>query len=87
MEFDWDEEKRRTNLIKHGIDFMTATQIFWGRFREVPAKTSLEGQEARYVGFGYVNSVAVAVVYVKVGKSIRIISARRASRRERKKYY
>jgi len=34
MDYEWDEDKRQTNIVKHGIDFVAAVKIFDGRFIE-----------------------------------------------------
>src|ERR1700740_1659241 len=83
--FEWDENKRRSNVIKHGIDFSDATEAFY----DPAALTFLSPyttHERRYVTIGAVRGVLIAVVSTSRGGAIRIISARAARRSERQKY-
>jgi hypothetical protein len=86
MEFEWDENKRQSNLSKHGIDFVDAAKIF-----DRPVLERVDNRydygETRIVGLGEVNGVVLFVVYTWRGEVRRIISARRATKRERNKYY
>jgi uncharacterized DUF497 family protein len=82
--FEWDEEKRATNLVKHGIDFFDVHRIFEEDVVLVPSD---RGIERRYAVFGNLDrEVIVAICAIRTG-SCRWISARRASRNERKKYH
>jgi uncharacterized protein len=83
MLFEWDESKRRANLVKHLIDFQDATQIFDGPVFE---KTRLRHGEDRVLAIGLMQDVEIVVVYLVRGKRRRIISARRAHRHERQAY-
>ena len=82
MEFEWDPEKARTNRTKHGIEFADAV----GAFFDPLALTMVEEhtEEPRYVTIGS-DSMArtLVVVYTKRRGRIRLISARKATRRER----
>ena len=86
MEFEWDPAKAASNLTKHGIDFDEAIAVF-----DDPRMLSIVDPrsygETRYVAIGTVGGRTLAVVYTNRGNQIwRIISARRASRRERTAY-
>jgi uncharacterized DUF497 family protein len=85
MNFEWDEDKRLSNIEIHGIDFFGARHLFDGRPRydfESP-----RGGEHRILSIGELNGVIVAVAWTKRGADIvRIISARRARNEEEKKY-
>ncbi|OCH99186.1 hypothetical protein A8135_08030 [Legionella jamestowniensis] len=83
--FEWDENKRQSNIDKHGIDFEDAIQIFKDRMR-VEASSSQKDEE-RYITFGVVNEVVLAVVYTNRNNVKRIISARVAHENERRIYY
>ena len=83
MLFEWDEGKRETNLRKHRIDFQDAKAIFDGPVLE--GVVSRDG-ENRIVAVGLMRDIEIVVVYVVRGERRRIISARRASRDERKVY-
>ena len=87
MEFEWDENKRRSNLSKHGIDFVDAAKIFNRPVLERIDNRYDDYEETRIVALGEVNGVVHFVVYAWRGEVCRIISARRATKRERNKYY
>ena len=84
-EFEWDEEKNRKNVEKHGINFTQAVRVF-----SVPAAVSFQSShkfgEQRYLMVGELDGVLITVVYTLRGDKIRIISTRRARRSERKRY-
>ena len=86
MNFEWDSVKNQRNIAKHGIDFADAVRIF-----EHPTLTVVDNRrnygEKRIVAMGTVEDVILYVVYTVRDSVLRIISARRANRRERKKYF
>ncbi len=83
--FEWDEGKRQRNLVKHGLDFLRASQIFDGRpILSVPA---LNSAEVRFLSVGELEGRIVAVVWMRRGEVIRLISARPARLSERRVYY
>lgn len=79
LDFEWDEDKARINLKKHGISFLAAAAIFrHERIEQVDARD--HDDEIRWVALGRVGTEVYRVVYTWRGKSlIRIISAWRAS--------
>jgi hypothetical protein len=86
-DFYWDPEKVATNRRRHGVSFEEATEIFGDPF-ELTIHDPLHSEdEDRWISFGasYRNRI-LAVVYKEDGDTIRIISARRASKRERDDY-
>lgn len=85
MAFEWDSDKNATNIAKHGVDFEDAIRIFEGPILESTDERHEYG-EARIIAFGVVDDRELAVVYTMRGGRRRIISARRAHRRERKAY-
>lgn len=87
MEFEWDAEKNLANLKKHGISFEEAKHIFDG-----PVLTRIDDREdygeVREISFGLLSPDApLMVVHTARGIRTRLISARKASRQERKVYY
>jgi len=76
VEFEFDEEKSRTNRAKHGIDFVEA-QALWldGRLVEVPARTE---DEPRFLVVGRIGEQSWSGVITYRGERIRIISVRRS---------
>jgi uncharacterized DUF497 family protein len=83
--FEWDEEKNRRNLDERGIDFAYAARVFEGDTVEWEDARQEYG-ERRVVAIGRVEDVTLALVYTPRADAVRIISARRASRRERRAY-
>ncbi len=83
--FEWDDSKQKINIEKHGIDFIDAIAIF-NDINRIEKKIVHESGEERHITIGLVNGVVLLVVYTLRGKSIRLISARRASKNESKYY-
>ena len=88
--YEWHDAKNTSNQEKHHLDFEDAVGVFEddGRMEW----NSNRGIEQRYVTVGALFSpcreeVIITVVYIVRDKVKRIISARRASKNERKKYY
>jgi uncharacterized DUF497 family protein len=86
-EFEWDQEKNRTNLAKHGVSFEEVRAIFDGPVFTAPDDRRDYGEE-RFISYGQLGTLVVAVVvHTSRGGPIRLISARKASRKERQAYY
>jgi uncharacterized protein len=80
IQFEWDENKNQQNILKHGISFEQAKEIFATRYITIPAKSE---HEERIIAVGkYQGILYVAVVYTPRKEKIRIISARRAKAKE-----
>jgi len=86
MDFEWDEAKRRANILKHGIDFVDAIDIFAGRLIETEDRRRDYG-ERRLLATGEAGGETLRIVYTWRGDRRRIITARRARRNERRAYY
>jgi uncharacterized DUF497 family protein len=85
MDFEWDRLKAATNLAKHGTDFSDALDVF----DDMELLIIVDRQrysELRYRAIGRVDDQIFSVAYVMRAEVCRIISARRASRNERKHY-
>ena len=85
--FEWNEDKAKINLQKHGVSFEEAATVF-GDSLSLTIRDSIHSiEEERFVIIGYSYRYRMlVVVHTERGDSIRIISARRATRRERKTY-
>lgn len=86
MRFEWDEQKNRANIRKHGFDFADAYEIF-----EAPMLVRLDAREdygeERYVGVGFLKEHVVVVVFAERNDdTVRIISLRKALKHERLKF-
>lgn len=89
MVFEWDENKEKINLAKHGLDFSTAALVFRDQNRLEWFDDAHSDSEDRYITIGEINGIAVVllVVYTERGDAIRLISARKATNKERRLYY
>jgi uncharacterized DUF497 family protein len=87
LQFEWDPQKAAANLVKHGVSFEEAATVFGdplGRFVADPRHSS---EEERFVLLGSSREERlIAVMFVDRSDKIRIISARQATRRERRHY-
>ncbi len=87
LTFEWDPRKARTNFAKHGVTFEEATTIFGDPLSLTIPDPEHSLTEERYITVGKAFSGKLLVVaHTDRGDNIRIISARGASRRERKFY-
>ena len=86
MDFEWDEEKNKANLAKHGISFEEAALIFRGiAMTEIDVRQDYG--EMREISIGSLpEQVVIVVVHTERSGVTRIISARSANRAERIKY-
>jgi uncharacterized DUF497 family protein len=90
VRFEWDETKARSNARKHGVRFKDAMLVFADPYALVE-QDRLEGGEYRWQTLGLAGGIVLLLVAHTVrdeqeGELIRIISARRATRKERKRY-
>ena len=86
MNFEWDDTKRKLNIKKHGIDFINASKIFDSYTLTIVDDRNDYGEE-RFVTFGVLEGRVVVVVHTENEDSIRIISIRKATKYEEKKYF
>lgn len=87
MDFEWDEEKNKANIAKHGISFDEAALIFSG-----PTVTEIDNRwdydEIREISIGQLpGQVIVVVAHTERNDITRLISARLAIRSERNRYH
>lgn len=87
MHFEWDPEKARANLAKHGVSFEEAMRAFLDPLSVTILDPDHSEGEDRFVLIGQSASGRfLVVVHADRGDAIRLISARRATRRERRTY-
>lgn len=84
--FEWDDEKNRINKRKHHVSFETAEKVFADENRIEWFDAIHSDEEDRYITLGMVDNI-LHVVYTEREEAIRLISARRADKYERRKYY
>ena len=84
--FEWDESKRCSNLHKHGLDFADCGAVF-----ARPIITSVDNRheygERRFLTVGLLGPRVVSVVHTVSGECVRVISFRKATKREQAKYF
>ena len=86
-QFSWDLRKDRSNASKHGVDFVEAATVFVDPLSLTKSDPDHSWHEERYLTLGLSRSHRLLVVaHSDRGRTIRIISARPASRRERRQY-
>jgi len=85
IEFEWDDAKARINLEKHGITFDEAVEVFFDPFHQEGDATINDEQRDFVLGYS-LSQRLLLVVYTERGERTRIISARPATRQERKLY-
>ncbi len=86
MKFEWDDAKRKSNIEKHGIDFIDAPMVFSGYTLTIEDDRYDYG-EKRFVTFGILDGRIVVIVHTETKNSIRIISIRKATKHEAKEYF
>jgi uncharacterized protein len=86
MQFEWDEEKDRANIAKHGLSFEDASKIFDGPIVSWPDDRRDYGELRTHTLGLFRRTLILAVIHTDRGNKIRIISARRADKDERKIY-
>jgi uncharacterized protein len=87
MRFEWDPEKARRNIAKHGVSFEEAATAFADSLSITRFDPDHSEDEDRFLLLGATHAGRLVVVaHTDRGNSIRIISARIATRRERRTY-
>ncbi len=89
LEFAWDKAKDTKNLKKHGICFDEAKTVFYDDSARLISDPDHSEDEDRYILLGLCSQLRILVVchcYREDGKIIRIISARKANKSEKRQY-
>ena len=87
MNFVWDPKKAAANLRKHGVSLEEACMVFRDTLSATGSDPDHSVGEHRFITFGVTNANRLlAVSHTDEGSTIRIISARLATRQERKIY-
>src|SRR4051794_27270717 len=85
--FEWDLDKARANVARHGVTFDEASTIFNDPLLVSLSDVAHSQGEERLFAIGLSESgKLLVVVHSEIGETIRVISARLASRRERNNY-
>jgi uncharacterized DUF497 family protein len=89
LKFEWDRRKESVNRKKHGVSFSEAKTAFFDENARVIADPDHSDEEDRFILLGLSSQLRLLVVchcYREDQDTIRIISARKANRSERREY-
>ena len=86
-EFEWDTAKAQGNQAKHGVSFAATRLVFDDVFALDRSDDGGDHGEVRFVVTGMANGLLLTVAWTERGERTRVISARRATRHERREYY
>jgi uncharacterized DUF497 family protein len=86
MEFTWSEAKRAANLKVHGLDFVDASNVFEGATYTFE-DDRFSFSEQRFVTLGPLAGIPVSIVHTENAHEIRVISFRKATKREAQIYF
>jgi uncharacterized protein len=87
VEFEWNDEKAASNIKKHGISFLDASEAF--RDPNIVEDLDLKDNydEERMIAYAKLDGQVLVIVYTMRGEIYRIISARRAEKNEQHYYH
>ncbi len=84
MRFEWDENKAAANLVKHGVSFEEATNVFGDPLSDTFDDPEHSSAERRFIIIGMSeNGKLLMVSHIDDGEAVRLISAREPTRGER----
>ena len=86
MLYSWDEQKRKANIRKHGLDFSDAANVFSGptfTFED----TRFDYKEQRWITIGLLGQTVVVMVHTESQNEIHLISMRKAQKNEQEIFY
>lgn len=86
MRFTWSERKRSVNLTEHGLDFVDAPRVFEGLTFTYEDDRFAYGEQ-RFVTLGLLAGVPVSTAHTESDDEIRIISFRKATEREARRFF
>ena len=89
MRFDWDESKNRINFKKHGVSFEEAKTVFYDPLAKVTEDPDHSDREEHFIAVGHSamqRHLLVVHCYRETARAIRIISARKLTRSEKRQY-
>ena len=87
MNFEWDDEKEKSNKLKHDVSFNEAQTVFSNPLANIFDDVTHSDNENREIIVGHSHPNRLLVIsFIEKSETIRIISARRATKNERKDY-
>ena len=81
MNYEWDEQKKTANLAKHGIDFINAEKFDWS-LSLIQSDSRHQYNEQRFNALAPIENRLYMMTFTRRGDNIRIISFRKANKRE-----
>jgi uncharacterized DUF497 family protein len=85
MRFEWDENKRKANIEKHGLDFLESEKIFENSVFTITDDRYDYGED-RFFTLGVLSGRIVALSHPERNNAIRVISLRKANKYEQERY-
>ena len=86
LEFEWDDDKDDINRCKHGVALEDGIPVFGDSKRLTKVDDRFDYQETRYETIGLIDKRVYVVIYTMRESVIRIISVRKANKREQTRY-
>lgn len=86
MRYEWDEAKRRSNIQKHGIDFVGIEKAFADTTLTV-LDDRFDYAESRFITLALLSGRVVVIAHTEAQEAIRIISVRKATKNEEASYF
>lgn len=86
MDLEWDDDKNKINIEKHGIDFKDAVFVFSGKVITFKDDRNDYGED-RFITLGELEKRVIVVIHTQRAYNLRIISMRKANEREKKIYF
>ncbi len=86
MDYEWDPSKARTNLTKHGVPFEAVAAFDWER-AIIWQDTRRNYGEKRWIAIAPIGARLHVLVFARQGGRVRVISLRKANRRERNAWH
>lgn len=87
MRYSYDPAKKKSNLIKHGLDFDEAKRVIESGNTVTFEDNRYEYDEPRFITLGNLDGSIVVIVTTESDSEIRIISMRKADKNEQKIYF
>ncbi|MCI0525027.1 MAG: BrnT family toxin [Acidobacteria bacterium] len=85
VEFEWDQDKARSNVKKHGVTFEEAAEVFFDPLYSIGDASVAEEYREYIIGYNFASNLLITI-YTERGNRTRIISARATTRAERRLY-
>jgi uncharacterized protein len=79
--FEWDDDKAAANLAKHHVSFERVTEFEWGTAR-IAIDDREDYGELRYRALGFIGPALHVLIFTERGEKVRVISLRKATKRE-----